>query len=68
MGTSVIALEYRRTDLKDRDKRSKEDAYRERVEHEISDERRVCLCSARCMRCASADPRLLNQHLTAGAV
>jgi len=43
VGTGVIAWEYRRTDLKDRDKRAKEDAYRTRVEDEISDERRVRL-------------------------
>jgi len=46
VGTGVIAWEYRRTDLKDRDKRAKEDAYRTRVEDEISDERRVRLIIA----------------------
>ena len=58
VGTTVIALEYRRTDVKDRDKRAKEDAYRRRVEDEISDERRVCLVGNMRALCMSAHVRL----------
>lgn len=41
VGTGIIALEFRRSDNKDREKRAKEAEYRERVDREIREERQV---------------------------
>ena len=41
MGTGVIALELRRSDAKDREKKAREAAYRERIDQDLREERQV---------------------------